>query len=122
MGVIVGSLGDGVVAAVGGGVDGDDVGVVGEVTAAENGELPVVFGQHGDGAAFGGDVQATHAGVVREDVGGIADLQWVAGLVGVKVQGVQGGVAVAGDEPDAVVGVQGEAVGVLAARNVRPGG
>ena len=105
MGVIVGSLGDGVVAAVGGGVDGDDVGAVGEVTATENGELPIGFGQHGDGAALRGNVQATHAGVEREDVVGVADLLWVAGLVGVQVQGVQGGIAVASDEADPVVGV-----------------
>lgn len=114
------AVGDGVVVAVGGGVDGDDVGAVGEVIAAENGESPGVLGEHGDGPAFGGDVEPLLGLVEREDVGTIADRQWVPGLVGVQVEGVQGGVAVAGDEPDPVFGVKGHAVLVLAAGDVDP--
>src|SRR5664279_3113984 len=44
------STGDRVVAAVGAGVDGDDVCAVGKVVLALDGELAVTFGQHGDGA------------------------------------------------------------------------
>src|SRR5664279_6587336 len=79
--------GDRVVAAVGGLVDGDDVGAVGQVVPSEDGEMTVLFGEHGDGAAFGGHVEPGVAWVVGDDIGGVADLLRVAGLVGVQVQG-----------------------------------
>jgi hypothetical protein len=111
----VGSVGDGVVAAVGGRVDGDDVGVVGEVGAVGDGESPVVLVEDGQPAAFGGDVEPAGGGVVGEDVGVVADASGVEDLLGVQVDGQQGGVGVAGDEREAVGGVEGQAVVVVAA-------
>src|SRR5450759_1993030 len=55
--VAAGAGGEGVVAVVGGRVDGDHVGAVGQGAAAEELQVAVVFGQHGEGAAFGGDVE-----------------------------------------------------------------
>src|SRR5262249_57075049 len=60
---------DRVVAAIRGGVHGDDVGAVGEVGAAGDGEVPVVFVEDGQPAAFGGDVEPAGARVVGEDGG-----------------------------------------------------
>lgn len=51
------SAGDRVVGAVRGEVDGDHGGAAGEVVPPEDGQVPVLFGQHGDIAAFGGDGQ-----------------------------------------------------------------
>src|SRR2546421_12829932 len=47
---------DGVVAAVGGGIDGDDVGSVGEAGAAGEGQTGVVGVGGGGPAGFGGEV------------------------------------------------------------------
>src|SRR5450759_2365925 len=113
--VAAGAGGEGVVAVVGGRVDGDHVGAVGQGAAAEELQVAVVFGQHGEGAAFGGDVEPAGGVVEGEHVGVGADLDGVAHLQGVQVQGVHGGVAVAGDEAEPVRRVQGQAVRVLAA-------
>src|SRR2546423_10925881 len=73
--VAVRSMWDGEVAAVGGGVDGDDVGAVGEVAAAGHGGVPVVYVEGGQPSAFGGGVDlgggrivSKHAEVLPEGV------------------------------------------------------
>src|SRR5947207_837457 len=120
--VAVGSVGDGVVAAVGGGVDGDDVGAVGEVGASGDGEVPVVGAEGGDPAGLGGHVQPSYARVVGQDVRILADRVMAGDLPGVQVEGEQGGVAVAGYEREPAGGVQGEAVAVVAAGQRHPPG
>src|SRR5712691_7643632 len=114
-GVAGGPAGYRVVAAVGGGVDGDDVGAGGEVAAPGDGEAPAGVVQGGDPAGFGRYVQAVRAGVVGQDVGVWADGGVAGDLPGGQVHGEQGGVAVAGDEREPGGGVQGQAVVVVAA-------
>jgi hypothetical protein len=73
-GVAVWAGGEGVVAVVGSRVDGDHVGAAGQGAAAEQVQVSVVFGQHGEGAALGGgDVEPAGDGVEGQDVGGGGD-------------------------------------------------
>src|SRR5262249_59223861 len=71
-GLTVVGVRDWVVAAVGGGVDSHDVGAVGEVGAAGDGEPAVVLVEDGDPAAFGGDLKPTGTRGVGGSVGGAA--------------------------------------------------
>lgn len=61
--VAAAAVGDRVVAAVGRGVDGDDVGAVGEVGTAGDRQAVVVVVQDGEPAGFRGDVEAMRGGV-----------------------------------------------------------
>ena len=63
------SVSDREVGAVRGGVDGDQVGAVGEVVPPEDGQVAVLFDQYGDIAAFGGDGRPCGAPVVGQPVG-----------------------------------------------------
>src|SRR4051812_48137059 len=96
--VSVTAVRDRVVAAVHGGIDGDDVSAVGEVGASGDTQVPVVFGQDGQPAAFRGHVQPAASGVEGEYVRVVADLIGVDGVPVVEVDGEQRGVRVARNE------------------------
>ncbi|MCC5475746.1 hypothetical protein [Streptomyces barringtoniae] len=91
----VGAVGDGVVA-VGGGIDGDDVGAVGQVRAAGDGRVPVAVVGGGDPAGFGGDEEAAGRSVVGVDVGVPAGFVGCGGAEGGQVGGGEAVVGVAG--------------------------
>ncbi|WP_146067884.1 hypothetical protein [Streptomyces sp. Ru72] len=92
---------------MGGGVDGDDVGAVGQEGAAGDGEVPVVVVGGGDSAGFDGDVEVAGGGVVGEDVGVLADLVGAGDAPAGQVDREQAGVAVAGDKRQLVGGGEG---------------
>ncbi|MGW7522033.1 hypothetical protein [Streptomyces sp. NPDC054783] len=97
--------GGGVVAAVGGGLDGDDVGAVGQARAAGDGRVPVAVVGGGDPAGFGGDEEAAGRSVVGEDVGVLADLVGSGDAERGRVDGAETAVAVAGGRSVAAGGL-----------------
>ena len=84
--------------AVGGRVDGDRVGGVGELRLGGlvRGSVPLVDDR--DGAGPAGEVEAAEAGVEGEDVWVVADNERRGDGLGVEVDGEEVGFVLAGDE------------------------
>src|SRR5882757_9975332 len=89
------SMRDGVVAVVGGWVEGHDVRAVGEMSAGDQGRASAGAVQDAEGAVLGGDVEPVRARVVGQYVGGITHRQGRGDLPGGQVDCGQGGVALA---------------------------
>uniref|UniRef100_E6PY30 Uncharacterized protein n=1 Tax=mine drainage metagenome TaxID=410659 RepID=E6PY30_9ZZZZ len=95
------------------GIDGDGVSV-GHLERAEQGERAVAVLEDGDGAGFGGDVEALENRIEDEYIGIVADGVGMAeDAHGLKIDQCQRVIAFASDKSDAVLQVERDAVGVV---------